>query len=82
MMFTAILWALLAAFLIRRLLAPPGAGALPANWSSMEAEVGRLREEVDRLTSEVGRLEEEQRFLLKLVGERDTPRLPGGGEPG
>jgi hypothetical protein len=38
-----------------------------------DAEVGRLREEMDDLSAQVRRLTEEQSFLLRLLAEGRTP---------
>jgi hypothetical protein len=42
------------------------------------AEIGRLREDVDRLSAEVSRLHEEQSFIVNLLGETERKRLLEG----
>ncbi|HYW07226.1 MAG TPA: hypothetical protein VE913_09735 [Longimicrobium sp.] len=44
-----------------------------------DAEVARLRDEVDQLTTQVARLADEQHFLMRLLaegGQRPLPELP------
>ncbi|HEX8430724.1 MAG TPA: hypothetical protein VF625_05530 [Longimicrobium sp.] len=44
-----------------------------------DAEVARLRDEVDQLTTQVARLADEQQFLMRLLAEgaqRPRPELP------
>lgn len=50
----------------------------PALQPTYEAEVARLREEVDTLTAQVARLTDEQQFLMKLLAPQDPspPALP------
>ena len=46
---------------------------------AQEAEVARLRDEVDLLTAQVSRLTDEQQFLMRLLadgGARARPELP------
>jgi hypothetical protein len=79
MMFMAVFW-LLAVVLIVRWLVVPGPSRLPPEQAQRtEAELGRLREDVDRLGRQVDRLLEEQTFLLKLLDSGDRPRLPERG---
>lgn len=52
--------------------------------ASRDAQIQRLREEVDVLTSEVRRLGEEQSFMVKLLSEgtgRGEALPPAGGPP-
>ena len=39
------------------------------------AEIGRLREEVERLGIEVSRLQDEQAFMVRLLSDGDRKRL-------
>ena len=83
MMFSAVLWLLLVALVLRRLLSSDDSRALPPEWTARtDAELARLRDEVERLTGEVSRLEEEQGFLLRLMGAEERPVLPRGTQPG
>lgn len=75
MMFMAFLWLLVAVVAVRWLLTPPSGRLPPEQAQRTEAELGRLREEVDRLNGQVERLVEEQSFLLRLLGEGERPRL-------
>ncbi|CAN5909435.1 hypothetical protein BH23GEM7_BH23GEM7_21230 [soil metagenome] len=52
---------------MNRTLPPPGPPA--------QAEIGRLREEVDRLAAEVTRLSDEQSFMLRLLSPEARLRL-------
>ncbi|HEU0016367.1 MAG TPA: hypothetical protein VFQ45_21990 [Longimicrobium sp.] len=50
--------------------------------AARDAQMARLREEVDALQSEVRRLGEEQSFMVRLLTEGDRPRTappPGSG---
>ena len=42
------------------------------------AEIGRLRDEVERLSGEVHRLQEEQSFIVNLLGDAEQKRLLEG----
>lgn len=46
------------------------------------AEIGRLRDEVDRLSGQVSRLEEEHSFMVKLLDEGGRKRLAEGERDG
>ncbi|HET6232996.1 MAG TPA: hypothetical protein VFE05_23165 [Longimicrobiaceae bacterium] len=46
-----------------------------------EAELGRLREEVDQLNAQVRRLAEEQSFMVSLLSAPDRARLEAGAPP-
>ena len=48
---------------------------LPPDSDTSRAEIGRLREEVDRLGAEVARLHEEQSFMVRLLSDGDRKRL-------
>jgi hypothetical protein len=50
----------------------------PALAPHYEAEIARLRGEVDDLTAQVVRLSDEQQFMMKLLasGENRSPELP------
>lgn len=55
------------------------AGSGPTLAPHYEAEVARLRGEVDELNAQVSRLTEEQQFMMKLLGSgenRPAPELP------
>lgn len=54
------------------------AGQGPTLAPHYEAEIARLRGEVDELTAQVVRLGDEQQFLMKLLasGENRSPELP------
>lgn len=51
---------------------------LPPPDPAAQAEIGRLREEVDHLSAEVTRLSDEQSFMLRLLapGERASLATP------
>ena len=74
-------WLIAVLLLVRWATAPGNGRALPAADPRLEAEVTRLREEVDQLSGQVHRLLDEQAFLLRLL-ESGTPpgALPGEGE--
>lgn len=79
----ALLWLMVAAILLRWVAAAwrPERALQP----TYEAEVARLREEVDQLTAQVARLTEEQQFLTRLLTEGgpapDAGRLPQPPQP-
>jgi hypothetical protein len=54
---------------------------LPAGSDPGRAEIGRLREEVERLALEVSRLQDEQSFMVKLLEEGERKRLGQGPKP-
>lgn len=90
MMLMTLFWLLIAAVLVRWVVSETrGRDSLSPG---AEAEVARLRAEVDLLTSEVRRLGEEQSFMVALLsdGERqalrergeEPPALPPSSQPG
>jgi hypothetical protein len=74
---STLFWVLVVAWLARR--ERPGAGLQP----HYEAEVARLREEVDQLNAQLARLTEEQQFMMRLLGEgtSPSPSLPQPPQP-
>jgi hypothetical protein len=73
---TALLWLLVIAVVAKWVFAPPDR-TLPERAQRTEAELARVREEIDRLTGEVHRLSEEQSFMVRLLSEGDRARLEG-----
>jgi hypothetical protein len=82
-----LLWVLLTVFamaIVAKWVFVPTERALPERTHRAEAELARLREEMDRLTTQVDRLSEEQSFMVRLLSEGDRarlaerPRLTGG----
>lgn len=79
----ALFWLLVVAGLVRWAAAAwrPGRTLQP----TYEAEVARLREEVDQLTAQVSRLTDEQQFMMRLLAEGrtapDAGRLPRPPQP-
>ena len=68
MMFFGIFWLLVLFVLIRAVMPPASGGRLPPGRArEMDAELARLREEMDRMNGQIERLLEEQGFLLKLL---------------
>jgi hypothetical protein len=77
-------WLLLVAWLARWALGswrPAG----PALQPHYEAEVARLREEVDQLSAQLAQLTEEQQFMMRLLtegkSETDVAALPQPPQP-
>jgi uncharacterized protein YlxW (UPF0749 family) len=73
-----LLYILLAVLVVRLVMTSVQSGAGRQTLASRDAELGRLREEVDTLQAEVRRLAEEQTFLVRLLSEGDRP---GGALP-
>jgi hypothetical protein len=67
-MVSTLFWLFVVAWLVRWAASAwrPGSPALQPTY---EAEVARLREEVDQLNAQVARLGDEQQFLMKLLTE-------------
>jgi hypothetical protein len=80
-MLTTLFLLLIAAFVVRWVVFETRGGDRLS--PAAEAEVARLRTEVDVLTSEVRRLVEEQSFMVALLsdGERQALRERGGEPP-
>jgi hypothetical protein len=83
-MVTTLFWLLLVAWLARWALGawrPAG----PALQPDYEAEVARLREEVDQLNAQLARLNDEQQFMMRLLTDgrsaTDTAALPQPTQP-
>jgi hypothetical protein len=83
MVFT-LFWLIVVAWLARWAIGAwrPGAPALQPTY---EAEVARLREEVDQLNAQLARLTDEQQFMMRLLteGQRapDAELLPQPPQP-
>jgi hypothetical protein len=77
-MVSTLFWMFFAAWLIRWAISARAAGAtLQPHY---EAEIARLREEVDQLNTELARVNEEQQFMMRLLSDGQTGRdaeLPG-----
>ena len=70
----ALFWLVILTGLGWWMLGTPRQAQLPP---STEAELARLREEVDRLSEQVGRLTEEQSYMTRLLASREQhPSLP------
>lgn len=80
MMFIGLFWLVAILLLARWIFFPDPARALPPDYTRRtDAELARLREEVERLAGEVDRLQDEQGFLLRLLEQGESPpRLPAG----
>lgn len=51
---------------------------LPPGDSASSAELGRLKEEVERLAGEVERLQDEQSFMVRLLTDGERKKLEEG----
>jgi hypothetical protein len=73
-MFSILIVLVVIAFIVRWVL-PSQGGGRPELAAHYQAEIARLREEVDLLNSEVRRLSEEQSFMVRLLaaGEKPSP---------
>jgi hypothetical protein len=83
-MFSALFWLLVVAWAVRWVVTAwraPG----PALQPHYEAEVARLREEVDQLTAQLMRLGDEQQFMMRLLTDgqpaEDAELLPQPPQP-
>lgn len=84
-MSTVLIVLLVTALLARWVAQGVGARAARPELGDAQAEVARLREEVDALSAEVRRLSDEQSFLVRLLGApAESPPNPApapGGAP-
>jgi hypothetical protein len=84
LMVSVLFWLLVVAWLARWALGSwhPGRPALQPHY---EAEVARLREEVDQLGAQLAQLTEEQQFMMRLLtegrAEADAAALPRPPQP-
>lgn len=81
MMLMSLFWLVALVGLAKWVFGQPADRALPERTQRTEAEVARLREEVDRLAGLLDRVTEEQSFLVKLLTEGERGALPGAGPP-
>ncbi|HEX5726896.1 MAG TPA: hypothetical protein VFX98_15585 [Longimicrobiaceae bacterium] len=72
MLISTLIVLVVVAMLIRWVYHTPGSGR-PQLAAHYEAEIARLREEVDLLNGEVRRLSEEQSFMVRLLDAGKTP---------
>lgn len=80
MMFMSLFWLMVLAAMAKWIFGQPTDRALPERTQRTEAEVARLREEVDRLAGLLERVTEEQSFLVQLLAEGERGALPGAGD--
>jgi hypothetical protein len=69
-----VLYLLVLGLVARWVIAAVQAGPARGDLAARDAEILRLREEVDALHAEVRRLADEQSFTLRLLGEGGPPR--------
>lgn len=81
MMLMSLFWLVALVGLAKWIFGQPTDRALPERTQRTEAEVARLREEVDRLAGLLDRVTEEQSFLVQLLTEGERGALPGAGRP-
>lgn len=55
---------------------------LPPESDAHRAELGRLKEEVERLAAEVARLQDEQSFMVRLLSDGERKKLLEGRKSG
>ena len=74
MMFFGLFWLIVLLVVVRWMIPPDASRRLPpGRLQEMDAEMARMREEMDRLNGQVERLLDEQTFLLRLM-EGDESR--------
>jgi hypothetical protein len=74
---TTLFWMVVALYVVRWVFA--ASRGSPAISPAAQAEVARLRAEVDELSATVRRLAEEQSFMVRLLSDGERRALPPAG---